>query len=393
MAESINRDIATSISAAVKADTITSAGTISNAMTVVDSAGALPLSGNSAGDRAFVSGSNYYYIHNGSGWFNIALVNTDPSFTSIVDGFGDSVTTHVASTMSPSLLVENDSAYSMILTATDPEGIPVTFSATTDSNFSGFATLSQNNNTFTIDVKSDSLATTNEGSITFRATDGVNVATAVRSISKFFTIEDGYDTDTSGASHYTYANSGGGQSKAYNSTYGYIKFNGADNQNFNWYWEPGGPLPSSGWLWLNMKKTEDYPLDNNGGMSVGRRTYDGSSYTNYHQIFAGICGSNYQQQIYLSDDANATTYGATNVPYRWNTESSYVNFHLVWTPTSAKFYVNYTLNASTTWTTSQYDIAANGGLNYARLYGYQVDLQLSKLQVGSLSNLPNGITA
>ena len=368
--------------------TITSAGTISNAMTVVDSAGALPLSGNSAGDRAFVSGSNYYYIHNGSGWFNIALVNTDPTFTSIVDGFGDSVTT--ASTMSPSLLVENDSAYSMILTATDPEGIPVTFSATTDSNFSGLATISQSDNTFTIAVKSDSDATTDEGSITFRATDGVNVATAVKSIGTFFTIEDGYDTDTSGASHYTYANSGGGQSKAYNSTYGYVKFNGADNHTFDWYWEPGGPLPASGWLWLNMKKTEDYPNDNNGFMAVGRRTYDGSAYTYYHKIVGGLCGSSYQQQIYVRDDANATVYGATNVPYRWDTESAYVNFHLVWTPTSAKLYVNYTLNASTTWTTSQYDIAANGGLNYARFHGSQVDLQLSKLQVGS--GVPDGIT-
>ena len=382
---SVNRDLAKSMGAANAAGTLTSTGEVSGSagITVVTSTDSLP-SVASAGDRAFVDSSNRYYIHSGSGWYNIALINTDPSITSIVDGFGDSVTSTTTS------IVENDSSYSMILTATDPEGTPVTFSATTDSNFSGLATLSQNNNTFTIGVKSDSLATTNEGSITFRATDGVNVATAVRSIATFFTIEDGYDTDTTGASHYTYTNTGGGQSKAYNSTYGYIKFNGADNHSFDWYWEPGGPLPSSGWLWLNMKKTEDYPNDNNGFMAVGRRTYDGSSYTYYHKILAGICGSNYQQQIYLRDDANATTYGATNVPYRWDTESTYVNFHLVWTPTSAKFYVNYTLNASTTWTTSQYDIAANGGLNYARLYGSQVDLQLSKLQVGS--GVPSGIT-
>ena len=387
MAISKARDIATSIGKAVKADTITSAGLVPSsaaAFSVYDSTVSLPTSGIAVGSQGYVSSNQRLYIRGDGGWYNIATVNNTPIITSIVDGFGDSV----ASTSS--FIAQNDSAYSMILTATDSEGFPITFSATTDSDFSGLATLSQNNNTFTIDVKSYDSATSSNGIITFKASDGVNIATAARSIASFFTIEDPFDTDTTGASHYTYTNSGGGQSKSHNSTYGFVKFNGADNHNFDFYWEPGGPLPPSGYLWLNMKKTEDYPLDNNGGMSVGRRTYDGSSYTYYHKIFAGICGTNYQQQIFLSDDANATTYGATNVPYRWDTESAYVNFYLVWTPTSAKFYVNGTLNASTTWTTSQYDIAANGGLNYARLHGSQVDLQLSKLQVGS--GVPAGIT-
>ena len=34
-----------------------------------------------AGDQAFVSGTNRLYIWNGSGWYNIALINNTPTWT------------------------------------------------------------------------------------------------------------------------------------------------------------------------------------------------------------------------------------------------------------------------------------------------------------------------
>ena len=40
----------------------------------------LPTSGNTAGDQAYVSGNNRLYMWNGSGWYNIALINTTPTF-------------------------------------------------------------------------------------------------------------------------------------------------------------------------------------------------------------------------------------------------------------------------------------------------------------------------
>ena len=180
MAESINRDIATSISAAVKADTITSAGAIANAMTVVDSTGALPLSGSSAGDRAFVTDSNYYYIHNGSGWFQIALINTTPTFTSIVDSAGTTVAVG-------GFELSRTGANTVItLTATDAEGITVVYNVTSDVGFDSLASFSYSGNVVTITPKSQDSAVTTSGTLTFTATDGVNIASAVRTFTLTF---------------------------------------------------------------------------------------------------------------------------------------------------------------------------------------------------------------
>ena len=41
----------------------------------------LPSSNLSAGDQAFVQASKRFYVSNGSGWYNVALVNTNPSLT------------------------------------------------------------------------------------------------------------------------------------------------------------------------------------------------------------------------------------------------------------------------------------------------------------------------
>ena len=180
MAESINRDIATSISAAVKADNITSAGAVANAMTVVDSTGALPLSGSSAGDRAFVTDSNYYYIHNGSGWFQIALINTTPTFTSIVDSAGTTVTGNFQ--------LSSEGLNTVItLTATDAEGITVVYNVTSDVGFDSLASFSYSGNVVTITPKSEDSANTTSGTLTFTASDGVNIGSAVRTFTLTFT--------------------------------------------------------------------------------------------------------------------------------------------------------------------------------------------------------------
>ena len=108
MAESINRDIATSVSAAVKADNITSTGEVSASIQVLDSAGLLPTSGVTAGERAFTSDSNGYYIHNGSGWFKIGLINTNPSITAVNDSDGNALATGFALSK-PALRFESQS--------------------------------------------------------------------------------------------------------------------------------------------------------------------------------------------------------------------------------------------------------------------------------------------
>ncbi len=133
----------------------------------------LPLSGASTGDQAYVSGNNRLYIWNGSGWYNIALINTTPSISGASSSY---------------VLAVDGTATTVTLTATDPEGIPITYSIASDTSGS-IATVAQgtgsNTNVFTI---TPSTNTGNGGtfSLTFRASDGVNIATAVSEFTLVF---------------------------------------------------------------------------------------------------------------------------------------------------------------------------------------------------------------
>jgi hypothetical protein len=162
MTESRNRDLATSIGAAVASDNIATDGTlaISGVVTYTNLAD-LPSSGVSAGDLGFVTANNGLYIRGSSGWYVIALVNTSPSYT-----------TSPAS--SYELATDGTTTTVITIVATDPEGFAITYSATADSGFNGLATVSQSSNVFTVTPKSEANATTESGTLTFRATDGVN---------------------------------------------------------------------------------------------------------------------------------------------------------------------------------------------------------------------------
>jgi hypothetical protein len=140
----------------------------------------LPASNNSIGDQAFVSETNRLYIWNGNGWYNIALINTNPTFS--------------VSPQSNYLLSVNDSGYipslSVTILATDPEGIPITYSALLSDSASNFITVTQDSGVFTFIPKSvDSISEYDSDggvfSVTFRASDGVNLALALSE----FTIE------------------------------------------------------------------------------------------------------------------------------------------------------------------------------------------------------------
>ena len=135
----------------------------------------LPLSGASTGDQAFVSGNNRLYIWNGTGWYNIALVNTNPSIS------GASATYNLAT---------DGTATTVTITASDPEGIPITYSIASDTS-GNVATVTQgtgsNTNVFTI-TPSTNTANAGTFSLTFRASDGVNIATAVSEFTLVFSV-------------------------------------------------------------------------------------------------------------------------------------------------------------------------------------------------------------
>ena len=230
----------------------------------------LPASGY-IGEQAFVASTNRLYIWTGTGWFNIALVNTDPTISSAgaanytmsygtpitvdvdasdpeglglsysyytsdsigsiatisqdssqftitpssdysVEGsFGlvfrasdgpniasSSTSTFTLTNQSPSLsgnsasyvLATDGSTPTVItLTSVDPEGQPITYTATGDSGFNAIATVSNDSSVFTITPKSEDSATTGTGTLTFTASDGVKSTNGTSSFTlNFITI-------------------------------------------------------------------------------------------------------------------------------------------------------------------------------------------------------------
>ena len=130
------------------------------------------------GDQAFVSGTNRLYIWNGSGWYNIALVNSTPTWTTQPD--------------SSYTLASDGTATTITIVATDPEGLPITYSIASDTS-GNIATVAQGTglqaNTWTI-TPSTSEADAGTFSLTFRASDGVNVASAISSFTLQFRVEN-----------------------------------------------------------------------------------------------------------------------------------------------------------------------------------------------------------
>ena len=138
-----------------------------------DSADLLPLSGNAIGDQAFVESTNRLYLWD-SGWYSIALINTNPSITGGVES---------------SYVFETDGT-PIVVTAvgSDPEGIPLTWSyAVTSGTLGDTAVITQDENEFTLTPSTD---TEDVGTfeVTFTASDGVNIGTAAASFTLVFLV-------------------------------------------------------------------------------------------------------------------------------------------------------------------------------------------------------------
>jgi len=141
-------------------------------VTVYATAADLPLSGNTAGAQAYVTATNRLYIWTGTGWYNIALINTSPTITT------GSSATYTLST--------DGTATVITLAATDPEEVPITWSyAVTTGSLGSTATVSQSDNVFTI---TPSTVEANAGtfSLTFTASDGVNTDTSTSAFTLAF---------------------------------------------------------------------------------------------------------------------------------------------------------------------------------------------------------------
>jgi hypothetical protein len=142
----------------------------------------LPNTGNDVGDQAFVQATNRLYIWSGTGWYNIALINATPTW----DSNGQPNASYILDTDSP------QESITITLSASDPEGLPISYNYITGGSMDSIATISQDSSVFTITPKTSLEVAEGvefNGSITFRATDGINILPHVSNFTlEFITI-------------------------------------------------------------------------------------------------------------------------------------------------------------------------------------------------------------
>ena len=138
----------------------------------------LPTSNLSAGDQAFVSENNRIYVSNGSGWYSVALFNATPRLT--IDPTGAVALATDGTTPTVITLIGTDS---------DNADANLIYSAESDGNFGGLATLSQDSSVFTITPLSEISATTAASTLTFKVSDGINFASDTTTFTLSFTTD------------------------------------------------------------------------------------------------------------------------------------------------------------------------------------------------------------
>ena len=124
----------------------------------------LPMIGNTAGRTGYVSDTNRLYIWNGTGWFQIALINTNPNISGGVEN--------------AYAVVPGGDPITVTVTASDPEGLPLTWSHTVTSGSVEDTAITNVGNVFTITPG----AATTSFNVTFTTSDGVNTDTITATI-------------------------------------------------------------------------------------------------------------------------------------------------------------------------------------------------------------------
>ena len=152
-----------------------STGASEGGVTVYATKENLPTTGLTSGDQAYVTNTSRLYISNGSGWYNVALINATPSLT--IDPAG-----------SITLAKDGSTPTVITLTATDSDNAVdgLTFSVDSDGSFAGLGTISQDSSVFTITPFSEDSATTTSSTLTFKASDGISFGSGQRTLSLTF---------------------------------------------------------------------------------------------------------------------------------------------------------------------------------------------------------------
>jgi len=144
--------------------------------TFYDSLGLLPVADLTAGTQAFVGSNKKLYISNGSGWYNVAMINATPTLTTSPTG---------------TIALAAGSATVVTMTASDSDGTTPTLSLESGGDLFKFATVSRDSSVVTITPRSQDSATSlgSDGSatLTFKASDGIGVASVVNTFTLSFT--------------------------------------------------------------------------------------------------------------------------------------------------------------------------------------------------------------
>ena len=153
------------------------------AITVYSSLDSLPTSSLTAGDQAYVSANSRLYVSNGSGWYNVAIVNATPTLS-------------LSSTGTIALASDGSTTTVIRLTGSDSDNADanLVYSIESGGDFFKLATIVQDSaKQYTITPRSEAAATAlgfdGSATITFKASDGVNQAT----VQNTFTLAFGPD--------------------------------------------------------------------------------------------------------------------------------------------------------------------------------------------------------
>jgi len=165
--------ITASIDSDIVNQTVTLGVTLPVGTISVSSAYTLPLSNIQIGQQGFVTTTNKLYIYNGSGWYNIATINSTPYWVTEANA------SYTLNTDGTATVVE--------INAADSDGTTVSYTATGDSNFNAIATVVQDSDgrfvIRSIDSDGGASQTGGSGTLTFTATDGVDQASTVSTFS------------------------------------------------------------------------------------------------------------------------------------------------------------------------------------------------------------------
>jgi hypothetical protein len=331
----------------------------------------LPSSGLTAGDQAYVSASSRLYVSNGSGWYNVALINATPSLS--IDPTG---------TIALSITGETTT---ITLTATDSDNAVagLTYSVESDGSFGGLGTISQDSSVFTITPLSEDSATTASAVLTFKASDGINFGSGDRTLTLSFKVEnsnyttllakaDTADTDNqvdASTNTHTITENGnvtstaftpyhpGGYSVHFND--GYYDIAVTDSTDFDF---GTGDFTMEGWYYCTNSTTDNYLL------SFSTTSGNGHFGVNFYQ-------GSWRVGLFNGSLITGTTGVESNVwhHFAWVRESGVFKFYIDGTQVGSDVSYSSALDCSGT-----FKIGAYQGSVYGGFWGYLSDIRIVK---------------